>query len=531
MKIKRFFATVLFMAYIAIALAGCGQGVKESMAGEFKDSNEKIKLRWLSYPTNFGAKDGTVPQRALEERFNVEIEPMFYDSNGFQEKKNMLLASNDIPDLIYELDPIFVQNDADQDFISELPYDVIKKYAPNYYKYLSEYAPAAWIYSAYDDANWGLPNYDHSYMQSKQAIYRKDWLEKLGKEVPKTLDELHDVLYAFANGDPDGNGKKDTYGISAGSHYQSYFSEIFGAYGCLPFDWQEKDGKIVYGGVTDECKQALKTLSEWYKDGILHPDFILGTNDRELMSSNKLGYMCDYGYQDMSDPNSLANVLAQNVDGGEITLGLLPIGPDGKSGARSWGRASHVISFGNNENCDVKIPRMLKIMEGLFNDKELYTVCKIGNEGESWEKAANSQTTENFVMINGNNDPAVARINGLNNGFASPSFFAPVVTDYDNYMSTRSEAWKAWQKIWMNEKYSLTDYFFKVDVVPSAAEYIVDLRVNQTALMNEIIMGKKPLKAYDDFIAEWNNGGGKIMTEEANELKAGLKKIYKEIGA
>ena len=46
MKIKRFFATVLFMAYIAIALAGCGQGVKESMAGEFKDSNEKIKLRW-----------------------------------------------------------------------------------------------------------------------------------------------------------------------------------------------------------------------------------------------------------------------------------------------------------------------------------------------------------------------------------------------------------------------------------------------------------------------------------------------------
>lgn len=71
-------------------------------------------------------------------------------------------------------------------------------------------------------------------------------------------------------------------------------------------------------------------------------------------------------------------------------------------------------------------------MEGLFNDKELYTVCKIGNEGESWEKAANSQTTENFVMINGNNDPAVARINGLNNGFASPSFFAPVVTDYDH---------------------------------------------------------------------------------------------------
>ena len=35
------------------------------------------------------------------------------------------------------------------------------------------------------------------------------WLEKLGLEKPTTLQELHDVLVAFRDGDPNGNGVKD----------------------------------------------------------------------------------------------------------------------------------------------------------------------------------------------------------------------------------------------------------------------------------------------------------------------------------
>lgn len=63
-------------------------------------------------------------------------------------------------------------------------------------------------------------------------FWRKDWLDKLGLEVPKTLDDYEKVLTAFVEEDPDGNGKKDTAGLA------SVLSELmFGAYGTSLCNW------------------------------------------------------------------------------------------------------------------------------------------------------------------------------------------------------------------------------------------------------------------------------------------------------
>ena len=290
MKMKKLLSVSIAAVMTVGMLAGCGGGKDASTGSEtYQDNDEKLTLKWLGYPRNPGAEEGTIPEKAIEEKFNVEIQPLFYEENKYQDKKVMLMAGGEIPDLIYELDPLHVFNDVDQDFVVEVPYDTIKQYAPQYFDYVTDYAPAAWIYSRYQDKNWGVPNVNHSHMLSKTAAYRKDWLDKFNLDVPKTLDDMHTALYQFANGDPDGNGKKDTYGISVGStHYQSYFSEIFGAYGCLPFDWQEVDGKIVYGGLTDECKEALKTLATWYSEGIIHPDFVLGQSYGDKWNSATL---------------------------------------------------------------------------------------------------------------------------------------------------------------------------------------------------------------------------------------------------
>ena len=106
--------------------------------------------------------------------------------------------------------------------------------------------------------NYGLPNINHAHMDARVPAYRGDWLKNVGKEIPTTVDELHDVLYAFVHEDPDGNGKDDTYGYAfRSSHWQHYFGEIFGAYGILPFDWQEVNGEVVYGGLKEECEEVL----------------------------------------------------------------------------------------------------------------------------------------------------------------------------------------------------------------------------------------------------------------------------------
>lgn len=43
---------------------------------------------------------------------------------------------------------------------------------------------------------------------------RKDWLDNLGLEVPKTMEDLEKVLTAFVEEDPDGNGVDDTTGLT-----------------------------------------------------------------------------------------------------------------------------------------------------------------------------------------------------------------------------------------------------------------------------------------------------------------------------
>ena len=60
-------------------------------------------------------------------------------------------------------------------------------------------------------------------------MVRKDWLDKLGLEEPSTMDEVADMLRAFINDDPDGDGEADTIGLAMRSDvYGEYPNNTFG---------------------------------------------------------------------------------------------------------------------------------------------------------------------------------------------------------------------------------------------------------------------------------------------------------------
>jgi multiple sugar transport system substrate-binding protein len=67
--------------------------------------------------------------------------------------------------------------------------------------------------------------------QANVLLIRKDWLDKLGLQVPKTWDDLAKVAQAFTTRDPDGDGKNDTYGLavpgSTARGYTSWFWSTF----------------------------------------------------------------------------------------------------------------------------------------------------------------------------------------------------------------------------------------------------------------------------------------------------------------
>ncbi len=110
---------------------------------------------------------------------------------------------------------------------------------------------------------------------------RKDWLDALDLEVPKTLDEIAAVLEAFVNEDPDGNGQNDTVGlvVQATNPVNGYgnnygLESVFNAFDVFPTQWLTDDeGKVYYGSTDPKMKDALTLLADWYQRGLIDKQF------------------------------------------------------------------------------------------------------------------------------------------------------------------------------------------------------------------------------------------------------------------
>ncbi|TJY43315.1 extracellular solute-binding protein [Cohnella pontilimi] len=119
-------------------------------------------------------------------------------------------------------------------------------------------------------------------------IVRQDWMDKLGLQQPKTLDELYKVLKAFKEKDPDENGKADTYGLSTAGLYE--IQGIMSAAG-LKARYVMKDGKRTIPYATDAAIPMYEWFAKLVKEGIMDPNFV--TNDtakmRNLFLTDRVG--------------------------------------------------------------------------------------------------------------------------------------------------------------------------------------------------------------------------------------------------
>ncbi|MBB3126971.1 putative aldouronate transport system substrate-binding protein [Paenibacillus rhizosphaerae] len=119
-------------------------------------------------------------------------------------------------------------------------------------------------------------------------IVRKDWLDKLHLQEPKTLDDYYQVLKAFKEQDPDGNGKNDTYGLSTSGLYD--IQGFMSAAG-LKYRYVMKDDKRTIPYASDEAIPMYEWFAKLVKEGIMDPNFV--TNDtgkmRNLFLTDRVG--------------------------------------------------------------------------------------------------------------------------------------------------------------------------------------------------------------------------------------------------
>jgi putative aldouronate transport system substrate-binding protein len=173
----------------------------------------KVTAFTIAYQPPPTPRDQSQYWQELEKRLGVTWEPIITPQPEYGNKSAALIAGGAMPDLFY-LNPD--QNAAPQfkamdqcAFTDLTPYvtgDALKEY-----KNLATFPDYMWNNVKFKNKVYGVPK--PLQRNGNIAFYRGDWAKKLGKETPKTPDEVHALLVAFARNDPDGNGQADTWGI------------------------------------------------------------------------------------------------------------------------------------------------------------------------------------------------------------------------------------------------------------------------------------------------------------------------------
>ena len=184
-------------------------------------------------------------------------------------------------------------------------------------------APEEWDSIRYNDEIYGVFNKKEG---GRMPIVRQDWMEKLGLEDPKTLDDFYNVMVAFRDEDPAGNGKGNTYGLSTSKSYD--IQPFLSAQGIKP-GYVDVDGARTIPWATEDAIPVYEWLAKLYSEGLYDPNFATNaTSDmRNLFLTNGVG-MVTYWDTWVGLFNNL--VLAENPDTEFVARGIPgAVGPDG----------------------------------------------------------------------------------------------------------------------------------------------------------------------------------------------------------
>ncbi|MFP4441520.1 MAG: extracellular solute-binding protein [Spirochaetia bacterium] len=190
---------------------------------------------------------------------------------------------------------------------------------------------------------------------------RADWLENLGMEKPETIYEFYDVVAAFTEDDPDGNGQDDTVGMTSAGvwNIQDIFHSFdahtnhVGAH-CI-ITGPNDDYAFVDGMLKPGAKDALTWLRNAYEAGYLDQEIFTngGSDMRDRMSSGQYG-SCYY-WATWGEPYGSWETHIQKVDEDarmELILGMTSDYADknvNPAGAPSFGTAPWIIIHGTQE--------------------------------------------------------------------------------------------------------------------------------------------------------------------------------------
>jgi putative aldouronate transport system substrate-binding protein len=332
--------------------------------------------------------------------------------------------------------------------------------------------------------------------------------------VPKTVDEYINVLRAFTNNDPDGNNKKDTYGLSGPSEWRS-FAPILYAYKSDPDNFMvQPDGTVKYGAVLPQTKEALKILQDMFKEGLIDPRMVSnmdGTKFDEVMQQGKVGSF--YRWVDYFNPGNLImqGFKANNPEGELMYIDPIQ-GPDGFSSdypEQTGGWSFLSVTGKTKEPAEV-----VKVLNQMASP-ETFKLINFGKENEHYK-------IENGEFINLVNPDDASKL-GLGN-------FSWYISRKDeaNIKNTPEVTELFKKRAQTSQPLRELRVEFKSLDRPAWKEYSTDINKLRDQTFYGIISGKLSIDEFDKWVDQYYKMGGKQIDEEANRLYKEQQEEYKQ---
>lgn len=317
---KRKLALVTTSIMICSILAGCGKtqpGPDNSgttgLAASAADTTAQDGSGEISFPlpaaytveafafSNTGQElDKTLTMQVMEEKTNIHWDLSTVSEAELEEKRNLSFNGGEYYDVYIKsgIDAIDTYKYALQGIVIPLN-DLIDQYMPNLKKQLD--AQDAWGNITSADGNiYALPQLNGPELSAAAVYINTPWLEKVGMDAPKTQKEFLEVLRAFRDQDPNGNGKKDEYPIYCPGGAVNMLMPIFG----IAMDWNTMSmydiaaGTITYVPASEEYKNFLGFMADVYKEGLINQDCYTATwDDINAIGATQdaIGVMATYG--------------------------------------------------------------------------------------------------------------------------------------------------------------------------------------------------------------------------------------------
>ncbi|MDQ6419549.1 extracellular solute-binding protein [Paenibacillus sp. LHD-117] len=362
----------------------------EAPSSEAQNDSKKLEISIGMWDADkaFVNREQDEMLKKIETDYNVKLTPKNVSWTDYQEKFRLWGAADELPDIIAtDMYNTATYNQwIDQGIIRALP-DDLSAY-PNVQKVMEQ--PDIQPLKV-DGKFYMIPRltFDSTedWVMERGLMVRKDWMEELGIQTPKTFEEYKQMFKKFAEADPDGNNKNDTVGVTLRTPTFLDAALI----GTIPQysneGWLYEDGSWMPHVASKNMIEGLKQLRDLYDSGALDKDFPLLKNDdgSEKFAQNKAGaFFSQISISKLKNMKDLWSKYEHDV-AFEDAIEILPIWPHSDGNTYRFVQTSFWSeSYFSAKVDDEKMDRILKLYDFLLSP-EGDKLSRYGFEGKDYK--------------------------------------------------------------------------------------------------------------------------------------------------